>query len=78
MATDASMDQPTPPSPFPEEAMDAITAKLREVEAALVARARQFGTGFYCASPGDSRYLASPTPTAGAASSDNSTCRTGE
>lgn len=54
MATDASMDQPTPPSPFPEEAMDAITAKLREVEAALVARARQFGTGFYCASPGDS------------------------
>lgn len=51
MATDASMDQPAPPPTFPEEAMDAITAKLREVEAALVARARQFGTGFYCASP---------------------------
>lgn len=52
MATDASMD--TDPSSLFPEAMDAITAKLREVEAALVARARQFGTGFYCASPRDS------------------------
>lgn len=54
MATDANMDQPNTPPTFPEEAMDAITAKLREVEAALLARARPFGTGFYCASPRDS------------------------
>jgi len=54
MATDASMDPPNTPPTFPEAAMDAITAKLREVEAALVARARQFGTGFYCSSPRDS------------------------
>ena len=51
MATDASMDQPDTPPTFPEEAMDAITAKLREVEAALLARARQFGVSFYYQPP---------------------------
>ena len=38
MATDASIDQPNTPPTFPKEAMDAITAKPREVEAALLAR----------------------------------------
>ena len=44
MATDASMDRPIA-TPF-SDAMDTISAKLREVEAALVARAREHNVTF--------------------------------